>query len=83
MPLSISAKLKSRVVGSKSTISVAPNTSLLALAAQKMIEEIQVDTGKTVTSMSSVNDQVDSGVVLANQALDAMDGIVQSSEESM
>lgn len=71
------------MVGSKSTISVAPNTSLLALAAQKMIEEIQVDTGKTVTSMSSVNDQVDSGVVLANQALDAMDGIVQSSEESM
>jgi len=49
----------------------------------QMIEKIQVDISKSVKSMSSVSDQVDSGVELAKKALAAMDGIVQSSDESM
>ncbi|MEN8178250.1 MAG: methyl-accepting chemotaxis protein [Pseudomonadota bacterium] len=49
----------------------------------QMVEKIQVDTSKSVKNMSSVNDQVNSGVELANKALAAMDGIVQSSEDSM
>ena len=48
-----------------------------------MIEEIQVDTAKSVKGMNSVNERVNDGVALANQALSAMDGIVRSSDESV
>ena len=62
---------------------LAGRTSEATQEISQMIAKIQVDTSKSVKSMSSVNDQVDSGVELAKKALAAMDGIVQSSEESM
>ncbi|MCB1831320.1 MAG: methyl-accepting chemotaxis protein [Chromatiaceae bacterium] len=49
----------------------------------QMIERIQVDTGKSVTSMNSVSEQVNQGVELAEKAQAAMNEIVQASEMSM
>ncbi len=49
----------------------------------RTIEKIQSDTGKSVKSMDSVSRQVQGGVEQAEKGLDAMDGIVSSSEESM
>ena len=49
----------------------------------QMIERIQSDTGKSVKSMDSVNEQVGNGVELAEKALAAMDEIVLSSDKSM
>ncbi|MBL3527781.1 MAG: methyl-accepting chemotaxis protein [gamma proteobacterium endosymbiont of Lamellibrachia anaximandri] len=62
---------------------LAGRTSEATKEISQMVEKIQLDTSKSVKSMSSVNDQVDSGVELAKKALTAMDKIVQSSDESM
>ena len=62
---------------------LAGRTSEATREISKTIEEIQIDTGKSVKSMTSVSEQVYGGVALAKEALDAMDGIVQSSDQSM
>jgi len=62
---------------------LAGRTSEATLEISQMIDKIQSDTNQTVKSMSSVNDQVDNGVELADKALTAMDSIVHASEESM
>jgi len=62
---------------------LAGRTSEATREISQMVEKIQIDTNKSVESMNSVNDQVKSGVELANTALTAMDGIVCSSEDSM
>ena len=62
---------------------LAGRTSEATQDISRMIEEIQVDTAKSVKGMSSVNEQVNDGVALAKQALSAMDGIVRSSDESV
>ncbi len=62
---------------------LAGRTSEATMEISQMIDKIQTETSQTVKSMDLVNGQVDNGVELANKALEAMDGIVQSSEDSM
>ncbi|MEJ1364352.1 MAG: HAMP domain-containing methyl-accepting chemotaxis protein [Candidatus Sedimenticola sp. (ex Thyasira tokunagai)] len=62
---------------------LAGRTSEATREISQMVEMIQVDTRKSVESMTSVSDQVDNGVQQAKKALAAMDEIVRSSEDSM
>jgi len=62
---------------------LAGRTSTATKEIIQMVDRIQVDTGKSVKSMGAVSSQVNNGVVLAENALAAMDGMVDSSDKSM
>lgn len=62
---------------------LAARTGQATQEISQMIEKIQIDTSKSVESMSEVNKQVEQGVERADAAHQAMAGIVQSSDSSM
>ncbi len=62
---------------------LAGRTSTATQEIIQMVDRIQVDTAKSVKSMGTVNSQVNNGVVLAENALAAMEGMVDSSDDSM
>lgn len=62
---------------------LAARTGEATLEISKMIEKIQADTGRSVASMRTGNEQVERGAARAAQASVAMESVVQASSGSM
>ena len=62
---------------------LAARTSEATKEIGQMIEKIQLDTARSVSSMNLVNEQVSQGVEQAGDAQRAMDGIVDASDVSL